>query len=47
RSLVSHGSESSTSTKGHWNSKAKRYKPTNDEDLAMPWSYEEVDPFTP
>ncbi|GJZ59454.1 reverse transcriptase domain-containing protein [Tanacetum coccineum] len=25
----------------------KWYKPTNDEDLAVPWSCEEVDPFTP
>ncbi|GJW90455.1 hypothetical protein Tco_0168008 [Tanacetum coccineum] len=34
-SPVSQGSESNTSTGGHWKSKAKRYKPT-EEDLAVP-----------
>nr|GEY05783.1 reverse transcriptase domain-containing protein [Tanacetum cinerariifolium] len=32
---------------GHWKSKSKRRKPTEEEDLAVPWSCEEVDPFTP
>ncbi|GKD95360.1 reverse transcriptase domain-containing protein, partial [Tanacetum coccineum] len=32
---------------GHWKSKLKRHKPTDEEDLAVPWSCEEVDPFTP
>nr|GEX19112.1 reverse transcriptase domain-containing protein [Tanacetum cinerariifolium] len=27
--------------------KVKRHKPTDEEDLAVPWSCEEVDPFTP
>nr|GEY27940.1 reverse transcriptase domain-containing protein [Tanacetum cinerariifolium] len=31
---------------GHWKSKSKRRKP-RDDDLASPWSCEEVDPFTP
>nr|GEX87814.1 reverse transcriptase domain-containing protein [Tanacetum cinerariifolium] len=40
-------SESDTSDGGHWKSKLKRRKPTGEEDLAVPWSCEEVDPFTP
>ncbi|GJW47871.1 hypothetical protein Tco_0079517 [Tanacetum coccineum] len=40
-------SESGTSDGGHWKSKLKRHKPTDEDDLAMPWSFEEVDPFTP
>ncbi|GKG11992.1 hypothetical protein Tco_0346229, partial [Tanacetum coccineum] len=43
----SRGSESSTSNKRHWKSKAKRYKPADEEDLAIPWTCEDVDPFTP
>ncbi|GJY37809.1 hypothetical protein Tco_0424173 [Tanacetum coccineum] len=31
---------------GHWKSRGKRRK-TLEEDLAVPWSCEEVDPFTP
>nr|GEW32494.1 reverse transcriptase domain-containing protein [Tanacetum cinerariifolium] len=31
----------------HWKSKSKRYKPTDEDDLTMPWMCEEVDPFTP
>ncbi|GJY52580.1 hypothetical protein Tco_0443427 [Tanacetum coccineum] len=42
----SRGSESSTSDTGHWKSRGKRRK-TLEEDLAVPWSCEEVDPFTP
>nr|GEU77823.1 reverse transcriptase domain-containing protein [Tanacetum cinerariifolium] len=32
---------------GHWKSKSKKCKPTDEEDLAAHWSCEEVDPFTP
>ncbi|GJZ66729.1 reverse transcriptase domain-containing protein [Tanacetum coccineum] len=39
-------SKSSTSDKGHWKSRVKRGKPA-DEDLAVPWTCEDVDPFTP
>ncbi|GJW30583.1 reverse transcriptase domain-containing protein [Tanacetum coccineum] len=39
-------SESSTSDTGHWKSRDKRRK-TLEEDLAVPWSCEDVDPFTP
>ncbi|GJX90749.1 reverse transcriptase domain-containing protein [Tanacetum coccineum] len=46
-SLPSRGSESSTSNRGHWKSKAKRRKPTDEEDLAVPWTCKDVDPFTP
>ncbi|GJR01580.1 hypothetical protein Tco_0524564 [Tanacetum coccineum] len=40
-------SESGTSDGGHWKSKSKRHKPIDEDDLAVPWSCEEVDPFTP
>ncbi|GJZ71143.1 reverse transcriptase domain-containing protein [Tanacetum coccineum] len=40
----SRGSESSDT--GHWKSRSKRRK-TLEEDLAVPWSCEDVDPFTP
>ncbi|GJU44070.1 hypothetical protein Tco_1201336 [Tanacetum coccineum] len=40
-------SESGTSDGGHWKSKSKRHKPTDEDDLVVPWSWEEVDPFTP
>ncbi|GJX95479.1 hypothetical protein Tco_0351277 [Tanacetum coccineum] len=46
-STLSHVSESDTSKGGHWKSKLKRRKPTEEEDLAVPWTCEEVDPFTP
>nr|GEY68694.1 reverse transcriptase domain-containing protein [Tanacetum cinerariifolium] len=39
--------ESGTSERGYWKSKSKRRKPTDEGDLAVPWSCEEVDPFTP
>ncbi|GJY62664.1 hypothetical protein Tco_0464124 [Tanacetum coccineum] len=42
----SRGSESSTSDTGHWKSRDKRRK-TLEEDLAILWSCEDVDPFTP
>ncbi|GKC93049.1 reverse transcriptase domain-containing protein [Tanacetum coccineum] len=40
-------SESGISDRGHWKSKSKRHKPTDEDDLAVPWICEEVDPFTP
>ncbi|GJU48592.1 hypothetical protein Tco_1218147 [Tanacetum coccineum] len=40
-------SESGTNGGGHWKSKSKRHKPTDEDDLAVPWICEEVDPFTP
>ncbi|GKC10879.1 hypothetical protein Tco_1007661 [Tanacetum coccineum] len=46
-SIPSRGSESSTSDRGHWKSRAKRGKPGDEEDLAVPWTCEDVDPFTP
>nr|GEY18763.1 hypothetical protein [Tanacetum cinerariifolium] len=46
-SPLSRVSESSSSDGGHWRSKSKSHKPTNEDDLTMPWMCEEVDPFTP
>nr|GFA76305.1 reverse transcriptase domain-containing protein [Tanacetum cinerariifolium] len=46
-SSLSRVSKSGTSKGGHWKSKSKRRKPTDEEDLAAPWLCEEVDPFTP
>ncbi|GKB38630.1 hypothetical protein Tco_0883572 [Tanacetum coccineum] len=46
-SLLPRVSESGTSDGGHWKSKSKRRKPTDEDDLAVPCSCEEVDPFTP
>ncbi|GJU39150.1 hypothetical protein Tco_1192107 [Tanacetum coccineum] len=46
-SSLSRVSKSGTSDEGHWKSKSKRRKPTYEEDLAVPWSCEEVDLFTP
>ncbi|GJV58276.1 reverse transcriptase domain-containing protein [Tanacetum coccineum] len=43
----SHVSESGTSDGGHWKSRSKRHKSTDEDDLAVPWICEEVDPFTP
>ncbi|GJX75650.1 hypothetical protein Tco_0322461 [Tanacetum coccineum] len=45
--LLSRISESDTSDGGHWKSKSKRHKSTDEDDLAVPWICEEVDPFTP
>ncbi|GJW21979.1 hypothetical protein Tco_0032601 [Tanacetum coccineum] len=45
-SLPYRKSESSTSDTGHWKSRDKRRKML-EEDLAVPWSCEDVDPFTP
>ncbi|GJV09101.1 hypothetical protein Tco_1346757 [Tanacetum coccineum] len=46
-SPLSRISESGISDGGHWKSKSKRHKPTDEDDLEVPWSCEEVDPFTP
>nr|GEU94821.1 hypothetical protein [Tanacetum cinerariifolium] len=43
KSPLSRVAESSTSERGHWKSKSKRRKPTDEEDLAVPWSFEEVE----
>ncbi|GJW57125.1 hypothetical protein Tco_0103856 [Tanacetum coccineum] len=39
--------ESGTINGGHWKSRSKRHKSTDEDDLAVPWICEEVDPFTP
>ncbi|GJX29070.1 hypothetical protein Tco_0237149 [Tanacetum coccineum] len=46
-SLLSRISESGANDGGHWKSKSKRHKSTDEDDLAVPWICEEVDPFTP
>nr|GEU94384.1 reverse transcriptase domain-containing protein [Tanacetum cinerariifolium] len=46
-SPLSRESESGSMEEGHWKSKSKRRKPIGEEDLAVPWSCEEVDLFTP
>ncbi|GKB09194.1 hypothetical protein Tco_0837506 [Tanacetum coccineum] len=46
-SPLSCGSESGTSGGGHWKSKSRRHKPTDEDDLAVPLICEEVDSFTP
>ncbi|GKD09057.1 hypothetical protein Tco_1188742 [Tanacetum coccineum] len=43
----SRGSKSSTSNGGHWKSRTKRRKLAYEDDLAEPWTCEDVDPFTP
>nr|GEU81540.1 reverse transcriptase domain-containing protein [Tanacetum cinerariifolium] len=40
-------SKSDSSDGRHRKSKSKRHKPTDEDDLTMPWMCEEVDPFTP
>ncbi|GKC14061.1 hypothetical protein Tco_1010843 [Tanacetum coccineum] len=47
KSPTSRGSESGTSNGGHWKSKIKRHKLADEDDLAEPWTCEDVDPFTP
>ncbi|GJT73972.1 reverse transcriptase domain-containing protein [Tanacetum coccineum] len=47
KSKLSRMPKSSTSDGGHWKSKLKRRKPTDKEDLSVPWSCKEVDLFTP
>nr|GEW42608.1 hypothetical protein [Tanacetum cinerariifolium] len=46
-SPLSRVSESDTSDGGHWKTRAKRCKPVDEEDLSIPWTCEDVDPFTP
>ncbi|GJZ84414.1 reverse transcriptase domain-containing protein [Tanacetum coccineum] len=46
-SPLSRTSESGTSDEGHWKLKSKRHKSMDDDDLAVPWICEEVNPFTP
>nr|GEX81975.1 hypothetical protein [Tanacetum cinerariifolium] len=46
-SPLSRMSKSGTSDEGHWKTKAKRRKPADEEDLSVPWTCEDVDPFTP
>ncbi|GJV53188.1 hypothetical protein Tco_1448929 [Tanacetum coccineum] len=43
----SRGSESSTSNRGHWKSRMKRYELVDEDDLAVLWTRKDVDPFTP
>nr|GEY59489.1 reverse transcriptase domain-containing protein [Tanacetum cinerariifolium] len=47
KSPLSRVSKSGSNDGGHWKSKSKRHKPTNEDDLTMPWMCEEVDSFTP
>ncbi|GJZ16616.1 reverse transcriptase domain-containing protein [Tanacetum coccineum] len=44
---LSRVSESGTSNEVRWKSASKRQKLIDEEDLAVPWICEEVDPFTP
>nr|GEU61759.1 reverse transcriptase domain-containing protein [Tanacetum cinerariifolium] len=46
-SPLSRVSESGTSDGGRWKTRAKRRKPADEEDLSVPWTCEDVDPFTP
>ncbi|GJR45420.1 hypothetical protein Tco_1313523 [Tanacetum coccineum] len=46
-SLSSRGSESSTSNRGHWKSRTKRRELVDEDDMAIPWTCEDVNPFTP
>ncbi|GJT93445.1 reverse transcriptase domain-containing protein [Tanacetum coccineum] len=46
-SPLSRVSEGGTNEGRHWKSKSKRHKSTDEDDLAVPWICEEVDPFTP
>nr|GFA53219.1 hypothetical protein [Tanacetum cinerariifolium] len=45
-SPLSSVSKSDSSNGWYRNSKSKRHKPTDEDDLTMPWMCEEVDPFT-
>ncbi|GKB61541.1 reverse transcriptase domain-containing protein, partial [Tanacetum coccineum] len=47
KSPSSRGSESGSSNGGHWKSRTKRHKRIEEDDLAEPWTCEDVDPFTP
>nr|GEV10322.1 reverse transcriptase domain-containing protein [Tanacetum cinerariifolium] len=46
-SPLSRVSKSDTSDGGHWKTRAKKHKPADEEDLSVPWTCEDVDPFTP
>nr|GFA93196.1 reverse transcriptase domain-containing protein [Tanacetum cinerariifolium] len=46
-SSLSSVSKSDSSNGRHQKSKSKRHKPTDEDDLTMPWMCDEVDPFTP
>nr|GEU42860.1 reverse transcriptase domain-containing protein [Tanacetum cinerariifolium] len=46
-SPLSSVSRSDSSDGRYKKSKSKRHKPTDEDDLTMPWTCEEVDPFTP
>nr|GEV72806.1 hypothetical protein [Tanacetum cinerariifolium] len=46
-SPLSSVSKSNSSDRRYQKSKSKRHKPTDEDDLTMPWMCEEVDPFTP
>nr|GEV94971.1 reverse transcriptase domain-containing protein [Tanacetum cinerariifolium] len=46
-SPLSSVSKSDSSDRRYQNSKSKRHKPTNEDDLMRPWMCEEEDPFTP
>ncbi|GKF23229.1 hypothetical protein Tco_0075551 [Tanacetum coccineum] len=46
-SSSSHGSETSTSNRGHCKSRTKRRELVDEDDLAVPWTCEDVDLFTP
>ncbi|GKD65425.1 reverse transcriptase domain-containing protein [Tanacetum coccineum] len=46
RESESPSSESSTSNGGHWKSRTKRRNLLDEDDLAVPWTCEDVDPFT-
>ncbi|GJZ33202.1 hypothetical protein Tco_0578638 [Tanacetum coccineum] len=43
----SHSRESNTSNGGHWKLRTKRGKLADEDDLAEPWTCEDVDSFTP
>nr|GEU59888.1 reverse transcriptase domain-containing protein [Tanacetum cinerariifolium] len=47
KSPLSRVSESDTIDEGHWKTRAKRREPADEEDLSVPWTCEDVDPFTP
>ncbi|GKC99227.1 reverse transcriptase domain-containing protein [Tanacetum coccineum] len=43
----SHGSGSGSSNGGHWKSNTKRRKRVEEDDLTVPWTCKDVDPFIP
>nr|GEU90669.1 hypothetical protein [Tanacetum cinerariifolium] len=46
-SPLSRVSKSGTSDRRYWKTRAKRRKPADEEDLSVPWTCKDVDPFTP